>query len=128
MNVALDIDDTITRHPEFFAFLSKALKDAGHKVFVISYRADYEFTKAELAEYGVVYDDLILAGNMDLGLQGFYKWKAGMCRELKIDVFFEDMPEVANIVDESTICFVPFDPCLGRMTYALGDADFADEA
>ena len=44
MKVALDIDDTITRCPDFFAFLSKALKDAGHHVYVVSYRADRDAT------------------------------------------------------------------------------------
>jgi hypothetical protein len=117
MNVALDIDDTITRHPEFFAFLSKALKAAGHNVYVISYRADYDFTKIELAEYGIVYDELILAADLDLDVQGFYKWKAEMCDRLKIDVFFEDMPEVANELSDSTVCFLPFDRDLGRITY-----------
>lgn len=127
MNVAFDLDDTITRCPEFFAFLSRALKDAGHPVFIISYRTDEESTADALAEFGVAYDELILATDLDLDAQGFYEWKAEMCRRLEIDVFFEDMPEVANRVDDSTVCFVPFDPDLGRMTYAFGDAKLTDE-
>ena len=34
MRVALDIDDTITLHPEFIAFLSNALLAAGHGVYI----------------------------------------------------------------------------------------------
>ena len=127
MNVALDIDDTITRCPEFFAFLSKALKNAGHSVYVISFRADYDSTADDLADYGVVYDELVLAADLDLDIEGFYKWKAEMCRRLKIDVFFEDMPEVAREVDEATVCFVPIDPDPSRMIYITEDVDITGD-
>ena len=40
MVVAFDIDDTISRHPQFFAFLTQALIAAGHKVLIITFRSD----------------------------------------------------------------------------------------
>jgi hypothetical protein len=38
MKVALDIDGTISEHPEFFVMLSAALRAAGHHVLVLTYR------------------------------------------------------------------------------------------
>ncbi len=36
MRIGLDIDDAITRDPEFFAPISGLLTDAGHDVFIIT--------------------------------------------------------------------------------------------
>ncbi len=38
MKAALDIDGTITERPEFFAVLSRALRAAGHRVLILTYR------------------------------------------------------------------------------------------
>ena len=120
MNVALDIDDTITRCPGFFALLSKALNDSGHKVYIITYREDRELAEEELAELGITYHDIVLATEQELEDAEFFQWKADVCRRLKIDIFFEDMPEVVNALDDSTIAFVPFDPELGKIAYVGG--------
>ena len=40
MVIGLDIDGTITRHPEFFAFISQALVQGGHRLVVITFRKD----------------------------------------------------------------------------------------
>jgi len=47
------IDGTISEHPEFFAVLSSALRTAGHRVVVLTYRdpARAEATNAQLAAY-----------------------------------------------------------------------------
>ena len=60
MRIAFDIDDTITRCPEFFAIISKALIASGHRVYVLTYREDREFAEQDLAERGVVFDELVL--------------------------------------------------------------------
>ncbi len=117
MRIALDIDDTITRHPQFFAFLSKALIDSDHKVYIISYRQGQEEVKADLAGYGISFTKLVLPSNDDLDHEGFYQWKATACRRLGIEVFFEDMPEVVNELDANVLALVPFDADLGRLTY-----------
>src|SRR5581483_11571710 len=59
MNVALDIDGTISEHPEFFAVLSAALRKAGHRVLVLTYRdpARGEATRAQLTAWGIEFDD-----------------------------------------------------------------------
>lgn len=124
MRVAFDIDDTITLCPEFFALISKALMDAGHDVFIISYRMDQQATEEELRNSGIVFREVLLLG--DTGDEctevDFYEWKAEMCRKLKIDIFFEDMPEVINELDDSTIAFMPVDRSWGRVEYQESDA------
>ena len=121
MRIAFDIDDTITRHPEFFRFLSGALKAAGHQIFVITYREGLEDTEAELADYGIEYDELILATEEQLRDVDFFEWKAQVCRAKEIDVFFEDMPEVLNRLDRSTMACMVVDPDLGQVTYKDDD-------
>lgn len=117
LRIGLDIDDTITRCPAFFALLSKALVEAGHEVHVISYREERRETEEELREHGIRYTSLTLTDGVDFGKEKFFQWKARMCKELEIDILFEDMPEVINELDGSTIAFVAFDPELGRIDY-----------
>jgi len=110
MKVALDIDDTITRHPAFFAFLSKALLDAGHEVVILTFREDRTSTAADLAGWGVVYTDLITS-TLDAHLEhGVNEWKGAMCQQHGIDLFFEDSMEVLQHVPEPTVCFAPVGP------------------
>ncbi|MDP6544105.1 MAG: hypothetical protein QGH60_08960 [Phycisphaerae bacterium] len=109
MIVAFDIDDTITRHPEFFSFLSRSLTHGGHTVIVITFREDRDRTEALLDEFGVAYDTLITS-SLEAHLQhGVDEWKAAVCRERGVDVFFEDDPRVITHVDASTICMMPID-------------------
>lgn len=124
MTFGLDIDETITRCPPLFAVLSRALIAEGHKVYVITFRddSDRETTEVDLREYGIHYSKLIMAGDDDLCGSRFYKWKADVCRRLRVDVLFEDMPEVVNELPASTIAFVPLDRELGSLTYLPGVA------
>ncbi|MBP7935413.1 MAG: hypothetical protein KA354_12275 [Phycisphaerae bacterium] len=124
MRIAFDIDDTITRCPEFFAVISKALRAAGHKVYIISYREDRGFAEEDLAECGVSYDELILfadderkAGGAKSWQDEAGRWKAEVCRQLEIDVLFDDMPEVVSALDEQTAAFMTVDPSLGSVAY-----------
>jgi hypothetical protein len=117
MRVAFDVDDTITRCPEFFALLSRALQAGGHSVFIITYREDRPETEQELRAWGIQYDELVTPTDRDLQERGFYRWKAEACRLRKVDIFFEDMPEVVNLLDESTLAMIPVDPPLGKITY-----------
>ena len=117
MRVAFDVDDTITRCPEFFALLSRALRAGRSQVYIITFREDREGTEQELREWGIEYDELVMATDGELDACGFYRWKADACRRRKIDIFFEDMPEVINLLDESTIAMMPIDPPLGKVAY-----------
>jgi len=84
---------------------------------VISYREERRETEEELRTLGVRYTSLTLTEGVDFGKEEFFHWKARMCRDLGIDILFEDMPEVINELDCSTIAFVAFDPELGRIGY-----------
>lgn len=59
MVIGLDIDGTITRHPNFFAFISQALVQGGHQVVVITFREDRKSAADDLAVWGVAYSELI---------------------------------------------------------------------
>lgn len=109
MNIALDIDDTITRHPEFFAFLSASLRDAGHRVLIITFRENRDATIADLRKWGIEYDNVVtstLESTLELGVD---EWKAAVCREHQIDIFFEDDPAVLKHVDDVVLCMMPVD-------------------
>ena len=91
MNIGLDIDGTITEMPEFFALLSKVMRQAGHKIFIISYR-DMEVldaSRAEVNSLGVEYDAMYHPGPHE-SLEDF---KARMASQLELDMIFDDMPE-----------------------------------
>jgi hypothetical protein len=124
MHIAFDIDDTITRCPQFFSIISKALRASGHKVYIISYREDREFAEEDLAEHGITFDELVLPSEQELHRstsqtwkQEAAQWKAEVCRRLGVEVFFEDMPEVINALDAQTQAFMAVDPSLGRVKY-----------
>lgn len=106
MVIALDIDDTISKNPEFFSFLSQAAVAAGHTVIIITYREDRGIAEAELEAWGIAWHSLILATSSDLDTHGFNQWKGWVCRQHAVDVFFEDMIEVMEHVDESVTKFL----------------------
>ena len=107
MVVGMDIDDTITRHPAFFSFLAGALLAAGHEVIIITFREDREDTKALLEEWNIGYTKLITSSIEACFEHGVNEWKAAVCRENQVEIFFEDDPEVIQHVDESTVCMMP---------------------
>ena len=76
MNVGLDIDDTITRHPEFFALLSAALKAQGHEVVIITFRESGAETTADLESWGIVYDRLVTYDPRTQNGDEIFAWKA----------------------------------------------------
>lgn len=94
MNVALDIDGTISDHPPFFAFLSVTLRQAGHRVVILTYRdpAKIEATKAQLAAWGIVFDELVIAESLSA--------KGALCAQHAIDVFIDDQDECIAEVPE----------------------------
>ena len=107
MIIALDIDDTITRRPEFFSHLSRSLVAAGHRVLIITYKQDRDSAEADLRSWGIAYD-LLITSTLESCLEhGVEQWKAAVCREHGVDVFFEDDPDVLRHVDDSVACLVP---------------------
>lgn len=105
--VALDVEDTITSHSTFFAFLSNALVDAGHTVIVITLRDDRDDVAAELDAYGVRYTELVTADEDVLARPDVAKWKGEVCRDRGVEIFFEDTPEIIKHVGDSVLTFLP---------------------
>jgi hypothetical protein len=99
MRVGLDIDGLLDEHPEFFAFLSASLRASGHFVAVLTYRDPErrEHTERQLAAWGIVYDELHFAQAL--------ADKGRLCRELKLDTYFDDQDESMVGVDEATTVF-----------------------
>ena len=97
MKVALDIDGTISEHPEFFAVLSVALRAAGHRVLVLTYRdpARVEATKAQLARWGIEFDELVIAESLE--------GKGQLCAAHEVDLFFDDQDECIAAVPEGVL-------------------------
>jgi len=95
MKVALD--RTISEHPEFFAVLSSALRAAGHWVVVLTYRdpARAHATKAQLAMWGIAFDELVIAPSLEA--------KGELCGTLGVDLFFDDQDECIVAVPENVL-------------------------
>jgi uncharacterized HAD superfamily protein len=110
MKVALDIDGTISEHPEFFAMLSAALRAAGHRVLVLTFRDPLRdaATRDQLAAWGVVFDELVIAGSLEA--------KGELCGTHGVDLFFDDQDECIAAVPERVLV------CKGRNG---GNFDFA---
>lgn len=99
MRVGLDLDGLLDERPDFFAFLTVALRATGHFVAVLTYR-DPESrarTEVQLAGWGIVYDELHFALSLS--------YKGRLCRELNIDVYFDDQDECVVGVGEKTTVF-----------------------
>lgn len=91
MNIGIDIDGTISALPEFFSCLTRAFRQAGHKVYIITYREPMaiQTTRDQLDRWRVVYDEIYLCGNAEQMGQ----WKAKIAAMLDLDVMFDDMPQ-----------------------------------
>jgi hypothetical protein len=99
MRVGLDIDGLLDERPEFFALLSVALRAAGHFVAVLTYRdpESRPWTATQLAGWGIAYDELHFAASLPD--------KARLCRELNLDIYFDDQDECIAGVDATTTVF-----------------------
>ena len=110
MVVAFDIDDTISRHLPFFAFLTQALIAAGHQVLIITFREDRLATESDLRGWGIGWTTLITS-TLEACLEtGVDEWKSSECRKAGVDVFFEDDPNVLKHIEADTVCLQPYLP------------------
>jgi hypothetical protein len=82
LKIGVDLDGTISEYPQFFKLFTKAMAEAGCKIYVITDRlpGTQRLVAAELAEYGITYDVLKVTSN-----------KAGYILKEGIDVLFDDM-------------------------------------
>jgi len=110
--VALDIDGTITRLPEFFAILSRAVRADGGKVHVITSRSNTDQvrreTLRELKSYGLEFDELFVIPDApgermpcphdERDHYQQYLWqKVAACMDNGVDVVFEDDGKVVDL-------------------------------
>ena len=96
MKMALDLDGTITRYPEFFSKLSHLWDD---DVYVITFRVDMQGSVEDCHRYGIKYKEIILANKGDDS-------KAKEIERLGIEVFFDDMPEFLNHASKNVAAFL----------------------
>lgn len=94
MVLGLDIDGTITRHPGFFAALSQAFRAAGHRVVIITFREDRESTQKDLAEWGIVFDELVTSSVSEHLEHGVNAWKGVVCQKRGVQVLIDDDADV----------------------------------
>jgi hypothetical protein len=99
VRIGLDLDGLLDEQPAFFAFLTAALRSGGHFVAVLTYRDPDSRTRTEgqLVGWGITFDELRFARSL--------QDKGHLCRELEIDVYFEDQDECIQDVDERTTVF-----------------------
>ncbi len=103
MNIAIDIDDTITAQPALFSLLTQAASEKNHKVIIVSSRSNTEevlsTTKEELRQVGICFDKLYLLEDIsncrcphdELNWYDKYLWqKVDICQKENVDVVFED--------------------------------------
>lgn len=114
MRIVIDVDETITAMPPFFAWLTAALQRDGHTVTILTVRRDREDTARELARIGVTFDALEVPPPL---VEHALGWKIQRARELAPDVIIDDCLDVANAVGPGTLAIVPRDPELGRLDY-----------
>lgn len=110
MHICLDVDDTITYAPQFFADLCARFADA--KITIVTFRSDLAKTTEYLDSAGIRYDHVVVSTDPEHGKQAdesLHEWKAGFINRLRPDMFFEDMPEVVCLVDALILVFMPCD-------------------
>jgi len=92
MKIGIDVDGTMDEAPWLYSLLTRALREAGHEVHVITYRDDREKVIEQLREWGISYDGLHLPD----GIVYAPEWKGELAGKLGLDVMFEDSPEVLS--------------------------------
>jgi uncharacterized HAD superfamily protein len=99
MKIALDIDGTISDHPEFFALLSRTFRAAGHVVIILTYRDPERasHTRGQLAGWHIEFDELIFAPSLES--------KGKLCEQHGVELFFDDQDECIADVPESVFVF-----------------------
>lgn len=99
MRIGLDFDGLLDEQPGFFQFLTLQLRAAGHFVAVLTYRdpATRDHTEGQLDSLGIHYDQLHFAQSL--------ADKGRLCRELEIDIYFDDQDECLVDVGEQTTVF-----------------------
>lgn len=86
-SIGIDLDGTIDESPVFFEILTRAWPG---KVYIITYRHDFECIQADLERFRIKYTKIIMVTS--------FKQKSEEIDRLGISVFFDDMDEVLQHV------------------------------
>ncbi|OGS20061.1 MAG: hypothetical protein A3J83_03570 [Elusimicrobia bacterium RIFOXYA2_FULL_40_6] len=112
MNIAIDIDDTVTAMPEFFKALTETFAKKGHQVHIVTSRAEVgenrKKTIEELSGLGVVFHKLYFLPTQSIAeetcphqeLDWYNKYlhqKVAYCLQNDISVYFDDDPKVIEL-------------------------------
>jgi hypothetical protein len=130
MVIGLDIDDTITRHPEFFAFLSAAAIATGHRVLILTMRVDRAHAESDLRAMGIVWSELHTFPE-DRTAAGYWSWKGELCRQHGVDLYFDDSPDILEHMPPSTFPFLALDlprHRVGRIRECDDDLNLLDDS
>jgi hypothetical protein len=116
MNIALDIDGTITKNPGFFSLLSQSVRRAGGRVYIVTSRGNAdgveEQTRQELASYGLEFDALFIIADSggqeqiacpheNLDWYQKYLWqKVRVCLDHNVHIVFDDDPKVVSLFEK----------------------------
>ena len=94
MKIAVDLDGTISEYPEFFKLFTKAMSQAGCKIYIVTDRppGTEEMVAEQLQSYGIKYDVIKITGRKDK-----FILKEGITVLFDdVDEYFVDLPaEVA---------------------------------
>jgi len=109
MNIGIDIDGTLTKYPDFFVELGKLFRAAGHKVYLITGLGE-DGLKERWERWRYIleqnfYDDIFttaLYNIEEISLIGkepdnekiIGRFKQRMCRELEVDIMFDDKASI----------------------------------
>lgn len=94
-NLGLDLDGTISQSPEYFKMLTSIWPG---KIFIITYRRNFDAARNCVDSFGITYDELILVDTMD--------GKAAVIAEKGVDVYYDDQPEMLHNVPENVQVFL----------------------
>lgn len=122
MNIAIDIDGTISVKPEYFRRLAQKIRSEGGRVHIVSSRSPlpevYNQTEKDLQVWGIGYDKLHLIPEMGSNVpdapkeldwyQKYLYGKITYCKANKIDVYYDDDNAVSVLFEKysSEIKFV----------------------
>ena len=94
--LGIDLDGCVDEAPIFFHLLTNTWPG---KVYVLTYRSDRAKAVADLAQFKIKYDELILVDSFDA--------KAQIIKETGIQIYFDDQPEMLkNVAPDVNVMLV----------------------
>lgn len=94
--ISVDLDGTISEYPQFFKLFTKAMAQAGCKIYIVTDRMQgtEREVRRQLAEYGITYDVIKITSD-----------KAGFVLDEGIGVLFDDMDRYFMELPEEVAVF-----------------------